>query len=228
MNRDLRKIKLESALKECDSHLARLDRGYGLLRAFFPLMPSALANLDEIGVESAEMTGGQGRPGGTFYDSEAYISAGELKVGEDRGSLDRRVSSLYNAISGAILGAEQRRRGGASFGVGGAFPLEVLRSSGYLPERERQRAENSLFQSAQQNTSPKPGVCCDRLGGGDRRSSKNRDRAHGREGPARRDRPNCKAVRQALRARAVGQDRQVRKLVPGHEAGIVRNRQQRD
>ncbi len=51
MNSDLYGIKLESALKECDSHLARLDRGYGLLAAFFPLTPFTLTNLDEVSVE---------------------------------------------------------------------------------------------------------------------------------------------------------------------------------
>jgi len=54
MKQDLLKVKLQSALKECDSHLARLDRGYGLLGAFFPLSPSALTNLEEIRVEQLD------------------------------------------------------------------------------------------------------------------------------------------------------------------------------
>ena len=54
MKQDLQHIKLESAVKECNSHLARLDRSFGLLGEFFPLTPSLLANLDDLRVEQLD------------------------------------------------------------------------------------------------------------------------------------------------------------------------------
>jgi hypothetical protein len=54
VKQDFQQAKLESALKECDSHLARLDRGYILLGAFFPLSAAMLANLDEVRVEQLD------------------------------------------------------------------------------------------------------------------------------------------------------------------------------
>jgi hypothetical protein len=54
LNAELQHAKLESALKECESHLGRLDRGYKLLEAFFPLTPYLLANLDDLRVEQLD------------------------------------------------------------------------------------------------------------------------------------------------------------------------------
>lgn len=51
---DLEQLKLESAIKECDSHLARLDRGYALLADIFPVDAAVLAGLDEVRVEQLD------------------------------------------------------------------------------------------------------------------------------------------------------------------------------
>jgi hypothetical protein len=54
VKQDFQSAKQESAVTECDSHLARLDRGYKLLEAFFPLTPSLLEHLDEVRVQQLD------------------------------------------------------------------------------------------------------------------------------------------------------------------------------
>jgi hypothetical protein len=54
VKQEFQRAKLESAVAECDAHLSRLDRGYKLLGAFFPLTPSLLENLDEVRVEQLD------------------------------------------------------------------------------------------------------------------------------------------------------------------------------
>lgn len=54
MKQEFQHSKLESAVGECDSHLARLDRGYKLLESFFPLSVSILENLDDLRVEQLD------------------------------------------------------------------------------------------------------------------------------------------------------------------------------
>jgi hypothetical protein len=44
-------IKLDAALKECDTHVVRLDRAFSLLGDFFPLSPDSLFSLDELRIE---------------------------------------------------------------------------------------------------------------------------------------------------------------------------------
>ena len=54
MKQEFQHSKLESAVGECDSHLARLDRGYKLLESFFPLSVAILENLDDLRVEQLD------------------------------------------------------------------------------------------------------------------------------------------------------------------------------
>jgi hypothetical protein len=54
VNRDSSRDKLISATTECDSHLARLDRGFKLLGEFFPLTPFSFENLDDVRVEQLD------------------------------------------------------------------------------------------------------------------------------------------------------------------------------
>lgn len=48
---DLVRTKLDSAIRECDAHMGKLERGQGLLAEFFPLTTSAFPSLDESRLE---------------------------------------------------------------------------------------------------------------------------------------------------------------------------------
>lgn len=54
MTNEIGAIKLDAALKECDTHVARLDRAYTLLGDFFPLSPASLSSLDELRIEHVD------------------------------------------------------------------------------------------------------------------------------------------------------------------------------
>ena len=48
---DLARTKLDSAIRECDAHIGKLERGQGLLAEFFPLTARAFRSLDESRLE---------------------------------------------------------------------------------------------------------------------------------------------------------------------------------
>ena len=48
---DIIKVKIESSIKECNSHIEKLDRSRRLLSVFFPLDSDKFKHLDEMQIE---------------------------------------------------------------------------------------------------------------------------------------------------------------------------------
>jgi hypothetical protein len=51
---DPSRMKLESAIRECNAHRDKLERGHGLLSAFFPLTVDSFPSLDEERTEHVD------------------------------------------------------------------------------------------------------------------------------------------------------------------------------